>query len=128
MTEKMTVIYNDSCPICSREVAGYRRATEGCGRNVAYAGLSDDTCRRVGLTPDQAARRFHVLKEGRLLSGVPAFAALWHEIPSLRWLSRLVGLPGVRWFAELTYDRLLAPLLYALHKRRERRAARSGND
>lgn len=125
MTDKMTVIYNDSCPICSREVAGYRRMTERCGLDVAYAGLSDDTYRRFGLTEDEAARRFHVLKGGKLLSGVPAFAALWNEMPRLRWLARLVQLWGVRWIAGQTYDRLLAPALYAMHKRRQRRAAQS---
>ncbi|SMX46937.1 thiol-disulfide oxidoreductase DCC family protein [Maliponia aquimaris] len=127
MADKMTVIYNDSCPVCSREVAGYRRMFERCGLEVAYAGLSDDTYCRFGLTADQAARRFHVMKGGTLLSGMPAFAALWAEIPRLRWLSRLVRLWGVRWVARQVYDRLLAPALYAMHKRRQRRAAQPGN-
>lgn len=125
MTDKMTVIYNDSCPICSREVASYRRMTEQGGLDVAYAGLSEDTYARFGLTADEAARRFHVLKGGRMLSGVPAFAALWNEVPRLRWLSRVVRVWGVRWVARQAYDRLLAPTLYGMHKRRLRRAARA---
>lgn len=127
MSDKMTVIYNDSCPICSREVESYRRMTERGGLEVAYVGLSEETYQRFGLTADEAARRFHVLKGGRLLSGVPAFAALWNEMPRLRWLARLVQVWGVRWVARQTYDRLLAPALYAMHKRRQRRAGRSGN-
>ena len=122
MTQKMTVLYNDTCPICSREVNGYRRMTEARGLPVAYAGLSDGTYAQAGLTEEEAARRFHLLKDGQLLSGVPAFAALWQDLPGLRWLSRLVRLPGVRLIAAAVYDRILAPLLYALHRRRQRRA------
>jgi predicted DCC family thiol-disulfide oxidoreductase YuxK len=121
MTDKITVIYNDTCPICSREVNGYRRSTDRNGGTVAYSGLSEGACDSFGLTEDAAARRFHVLEDGVLLSGVPAFAALWARIPGLRWLSRFVRLPGVRGLAGFVYDRLLAPPLYALHKRRQRR-------
>lgn len=126
MTEKMTVLYNDTCPICSREVNGYRRMTAGRAEGVVYAGLSEGAYACHGLTEEQAARRFYVVKEGALLSGVPAFAALWQEVPRLRWMSWLVSLWGLRWLAAQIYDRLLAPVLFAMHKRRQRRADTGG--
>ena len=121
MSDTTTVIYNGACPICSREVAGYRRLAEDAGAPLAFADLTATDLAAHGLTPDAAARRFHVVADGRLLSGVDAFAALWREIPRLRWLARLVEAPMVRPIARLAYDRAAAPALYALHRRRERR-------
>lgn len=121
MSDDLTVIYNDTCPICAREVDAYRRVTGREGLNVAYAGLSQCDLAAFGLTSDAAARRFHVMKDGVLHDGIPAFALLWETMPRLRWLARLVRLPVVRGLAALVYDHVLAPALFALHRRRERR-------
>ena len=67
---------------------------------------------------DTAARRLHVRKDGIVLSGIPAFIALWQEIPRYRWLARIVSLPGIHRLAVWTYDGILAPALYAWHRRR----------
>lgn len=117
----LTVIYNDTCPICAREVNAYRTVTQRDGIAVAYAGLSQCDLAQFGLSPDDAARRFHVMKDGVVHSGMPAFALLWETMPRMRWLGRLVSLPVVRWGAAVVYDRVLAPMLFALHKRREAR-------
>ena len=121
MTDDLTVIYNDTCPICAREVAGYKRMTRDLGLDVRYVGLDADALQDYGLGKADAARRFHVLEGGRLYSGVEAFARLWQRLPRLRWLARLVRLPGIATLAALVYDRILAPALFALHRRRERR-------
>ncbi|WP_058246386.1 thiol-disulfide oxidoreductase DCC family protein [Tropicibacter naphthalenivorans] len=121
MSEKTTVIYNDTCPICSREVDGYKRLTAQ-DATIGYHGLSACDLARFGLTPDQAARRFHVVKGGQLLSGMPAFAALWQDIPRLRWLARVVRAPIIRPAVGALYDHVAAPILYKMHKRRQRRA------
>lgn len=122
-TEK-TVIYNGACPICSREVDSYRRMAEAARAPLRFADLNDTDLGALGLTPEAAARRLHVIENGRLVSGVDAFAALWREIPRLGWLARLVSLPIVRPVAHVAYERLAAPALYALHRRRERRKVR----
>lgn len=120
---KLTVIYNDTCPICSREVDAYQRASARCGADIAYAGLSDGAYKAFGLSEDQAARRFHVVKGGELISGIPAFALLWDDLPRMAWLARIVRLPVLRGLLGAVYDHVLAPILYALHKRRQRSAA-----
>ena len=128
MNERTTVIYNDTCPVCSREVAGYRRMAARDGLEIEFAGLSDGVHARHGLNDEAAARRFHVVVEGELYSGLPAFAALWSRMPRLRWLSRMVRLPVLRTVFGGFYDYLAAPALFALHKRRQRRAESvSGN-
>jgi predicted DCC family thiol-disulfide oxidoreductase YuxK len=112
------VLYNDSCPVCSREIAVYRRAA---GDGVAFEPLS--CAADWGLTEDQAARRLHVRQGGQVLSGVEAFRALWAAVPGWGWAARLAGLPAVRGLLALAYDRVAAPLLYRAHRRRQARGA-----
>lgn len=116
MRNPLTVIYNDTCPICSREVNAYRRRTDDL--EVQYHGLSRGDLERFGLTEDRAARQFHVMRGDERLEGLEAFAALWARMPGLRWLAWLVTRPGIRGLAGLVYDRALAPLLYRMHRRR----------
>ncbi len=124
MTDKPAaeILYNETCPVCAAEIAHYRAHAEARALPLAFLPLSEAA--RFGLSEEAAARRLHVLKEGRLLSGVPAFIALWEEMPRFRPLARLVGLPGVRHLAALVYDFILAPALYAAHRRRQGRAIR----
>lgn len=115
------VIYNSDCPICSREVAGYRRYSTAQGLPIRYSGLDQADLARWGLSKDAAARRFHVVQDGRLISGLPAFAALWAAMPRFRWLAWLVTRPGIGPVARWGYDQIAAPLLYAMHRRRQAR-------
>lgn len=53
-----------------------------------------------------------------MLSGLPAFRALWSQMPGFRWLAWVTGVWGVRQVASAVYDHVLAPGLFALHVRR----------
>ena len=119
--EPLRIIYNDTCPICAREVGTYRRAAAAADAPVAFDGLDSPELAELGLSRDDAARRFHAVRDGELLSGVDAFAALWAVLPRWRWLAQAVSLPGIRTVAGLVYDHAAAPMLYALHRRREAR-------
>lgn len=124
MSEDTEVLYNGSCPVCSREVNHYARLSADAALPIRYDDLDDpDKLACWGLDKDTAAKRFHVRKGGQVISGIPAFVALWSEIPKLRWLARIVSLPGVYWLACRTYDLVLAPALFAWHKRRMRKRA-----
>ncbi len=117
------VIYNAACPICAREIAGYRRYCERRALPVEFRDLDRTDLASLGLTPEQAARRLHVIDGGTLLAGTPAFLALWSAMPRFRPLARIVALPGLRQIATLVYEGLAAPALYALHRRRVARQA-----
>ena len=117
--EPTRVLYNDTCPVCSLEIDAYRKRAEASDLPIRFDTLIDAA--KWGLTPDQAARRLHVLYNGKLLSGIPAFRALWGELPHLNWLARLTGRPFIGAAAVTLYDKLLAPVLYRMHKRRQRR-------
>ena len=119
-----TTIYNADCPICAREIAAYREYAAARDLPLRFQPLQTADLARLGLTPEDAARRLYVIRDGALLSGLPAFVALWSEMPRFRWLARLVSLPLVRPVARVTYDRVLAPALYAAHRRRVARRSR----
>lgn len=125
MTET-DVIYNGACPICSREIAAYRRECQTKDVPIRFQDLQTADLARWGLDEDSAARRFHVVRDGQLVSGLPAFLALWAELPRYRWLARVLSLPVVRPLAAFAYDRIFAPALYALHRRRQARTLHNG--
>lgn len=118
MNERPTVIYNGDCPVCAREIGVYRSRVGPDGR-LRFVDLNDADLAVLGLDRETAARRLHVLEDGHLLSGVEAFLALWRATPGFGWLARIFGLPGVRHVAGVVYEGLLAPVLYAMHRRRQ---------
>ncbi|KIN63717.1 DUF393 domain containing protein [Sulfitobacter noctilucicola] len=122
MSEKTEVLYNASCPICSREVDHYAKLSARAALPIRYDDATDPAkLRDWGITAEDAARRFHVRKGGQTYGGIPAFVVLWQDIPQTRWLARLVSLPGVNWIAQKVYDHFAAPLLYQMHLRRQQR-------
>ena len=120
MTEETRILYNDTCPLCRFEIDHYRAAATRDGAPLRFDRLEDAA--RWGMTEDQAARRLHVMQDGRLLSGLEAFRAIWSTLPRWRWLARVTGLPVVRPVVTVLYDRIAAPLLYRAHVRRQARA------
>ncbi len=128
MSESCTVLYNGACPICAREIDVYRVAADRAAAPVAFRDVTDpatvDLLAHLGLSEDAAVRRFHVVRQGEVLGGIDGFVALWMDLPGWRWLGRLVGSRAVRPLAARIYDHLAAPLLYALHRRRQRRRDR----
>ena len=116
----VAVLYNDECPVCRFEVDHYRTASARAKVGTQFAPIRD----AVGwdMTEDAAARRLHVRTEdGRIVSGLDAFLAIWRTLPGWRWAARIAGLPGLRGPLSVLYDRVGGPLLYAMHRRRRAR-------
>lgn len=124
MTQEFRVFYNGACPVCSREIAHYRRAAERWGVDVQFADVARDDTAAIGMSPDDARRRLHVRDGGEIKAGVAAFRALWQRIPGWRWLAVVTGFPGVRHGAEWLYEGVLAPGLYRRDRHRRWRARR----
>ncbi|MEM1387977.1 MAG: DUF393 domain-containing protein [Pseudomonadota bacterium] len=125
MKTENTVIYNGSCPVCSREIKVYRARAENHGTGTQFVDLNEADLSDYGITADEAAREIHVLQNGQMLKGVDAFLAMWRVTPGFAWLARIVGLPGIKQVTTLVYRWILAPALYAAHRRRMRRATAS---
>jgi predicted DCC family thiol-disulfide oxidoreductase YuxK len=89
---KTTMFYDGGCPLCRREVAHYR-AVDREGR-VDWVDISQDAPALAahGIEAAAAMQRLHALNaEGRLVTGVWAFMAVWQQLPGYRHLARLVG-------------------------------------
>jgi len=88
---QVIVVYDGVCPLCSREIAHYRRR-RGAGRlHWVDAQRDDQALAQLGLPRATALRLFHVRDgEGAWHTGVAGFVLLWSQLPAYRWLARLV--------------------------------------
>lgn len=126
MKSETTVIYNANCPVCSWEIDHYRSYAKEAAPEIRFCDLNDGAApAAAGLTEDEAARRLYVLKDGKRLSGIPAFIVLWREMPRYAFLARLFSVPGIHRLACWAYDYALAPVIYRWHLRRVARRAKS---
>jgi predicted DCC family thiol-disulfide oxidoreductase YuxK len=116
-----SVLYNASCLVCNFEIRHYAKYTDSNGLPIRFDDLNSDARVQWGLDADTAAQRLYVLREGKLSSGVPAFLVLWAQMPRYRWLTRTIGLPGIRQIASAIYDYVLAPVIYRWHLHRLRK-------
>jgi predicted DCC family thiol-disulfide oxidoreductase YuxK len=116
----ITTYYNGACPVCGTAIDRYRRAAGPNDPDFAWCDVSavPEAADRLGTTVPAIRRRLHVVDDdGRLLVGVPAFAALWAALPGFGWRARLVRLPVVGPVARLLYEGLAA-VLDAWNRRR----------
>ena len=118
MRDETRVLYNADCPVCSFEINHYADYSARTGLPIRFDDLNSQALAQWNITADEAARRLHVLKDGEIYGGIPAFIVLWQDMPRYRWLARLVSLPGVYWVANRAYDHILAPLIYRWHLQR----------
>ncbi len=126
MTDRTRVLYNADCPVCSFEIDHYARYSAAEKLGIGFDDLNACDLEPYGVAREDAARRLHVLKDGKVFSGIDAFLVLWRDMPRYRVLARIIGLPGVRHLASGVYDYLLAQALYGWDKRR--RARRRSRD
>jgi len=88
----LTVYFDGACPVCSKEIAMYRRqpGADAC----AWVDASDcpDAALGSDLSRPQALARFHVRRaDGQLVDGMRGFAELWRALPRTAWLGRIAA-------------------------------------
>ena len=102
--DNLTVFYDAACPLCRREIGFYQRregADKVCWVDVNACGEGEVA---PGLSKESALARFHVLdSRGQLISGGPAFARLWQELPAFRIWGRIFGSPPLVWLLDPAY-------------------------
>ena len=112
------VLFNEDCPICNAEICHYRNYAEQKGIELYFDKLGETDLSLYGVSKDQGAKRLHVISDGKVIHGLPAFQKLWAEMPRYKILAAATNFPIVREIAALVYDRILAPLLYRSHLKR----------
>lgn len=98
--------YDGSCPLCRREVAHYQRLDRD--QRVRWIDISrkPEALDALGIDLTTAMRRLHATDEtGRLVSGVPAFVAIWRQLPGYRHLGRAVTRLGLTSLLDWGYTR-----------------------
>ncbi|MEL6958533.1 MAG: DUF393 domain-containing protein [Pseudomonadota bacterium] len=115
------ILHNETCPICAREVRAYSRLADKAGVTLTVDGLDDAGA--WGVSRDEAARVFRLEEGGVRYEGMDAFRVLWAKLPYWRHLATITGLPVVRQITDVLYRTVAAPLLYGLHRRRQRKAS-----
>ncbi|TQS74069.1 DUF393 domain-containing protein [Rhodobacteraceae bacterium] len=105
--QPLQVYYDGSCPLCSAEIAHYKRQDRA--HRLDFVDVSREGVNPgPDLAPANAMKRFHVRqKDGTLLSGAKAFAAIWHVLPGWKWAARLAQVPGMTAAMELGYKAFL---------------------
>ena len=121
---KTKILFNGDCPICNAEICHYRDYAGTQGIAMGFDDLNQVDPTKYGITHDLAAKRLHVLHEGKLISGVAAFEEIWKQLPRYHWLAKLVATPILKQLSHFVYDYILAPALYAMHVRRQNRTKR----
>ncbi|MDE2606126.1 MAG: DUF393 domain-containing protein [Burkholderiales bacterium] len=104
----LTLYFDGACPVCSREIALYRR--QAGAQFVDWVDVSACTPAQLGpgLTRDEALARLHLRRpDGRLVSGAEAFTTLWRCLPGWAWAGRLLGTPPLLWVLEAGYRAFL---------------------
>jgi predicted DCC family thiol-disulfide oxidoreductase YuxK len=101
----ITVYFDGYCPVCSREVALYRRLDRHARiRWLDLAGPTD-VLRDAGFSLTAALDLLHVRDvDGGLRIGLDAHLLMWERLPGLRWLAWAVRRhAGLRRVLEAAY-------------------------
>ena len=96
--------YDGSCPLCLRGVRHWQRLD--WARRLAWVDLAREPAALAAYGVDfrRAMLTLHVRgRDGGLLTGAAAFAAIWAELPGYRWLARLLSPPWAMRAAERLY-------------------------
>lgn len=109
IAQRPVVLFDGACPLCSREIAHYRRrrgAEQIAWLDVSNPGVDPG---ELGVTREQALARFHVRDpQGQWHTGAAGFVLLWSNLPSYSWLARLVRILRLTPILEIAYKRFLA--------------------
>lgn len=92
----LRVFYDGDCPMCRREIAFLSaRALPGSLDLVDISQTGHSTAGdevAPGLSRHDALARMHVQRaDGTIVSGAGAFAAMWANVPRVRFLARAAG-------------------------------------
>jgi len=101
------VLYDGSCPICSREIKQYRKGDsqgEICWLDIS----SPNFVAPAGQNKETLMQRFHVIRpDGSMVSGAPAFIHLWEQLPGWKNVARLARFPGILSLLDFSYEKFL---------------------
>lgn len=92
MTDKPVVFYDGACPLCSREIAHYKKRQGAEALHWLDISRPDSDLEKYGLDYNKAMKEFHVLAPGGTFhTGAYGFVYLWSFLRPYRLLSHAVS-------------------------------------
>jgi len=101
---KVIIWYDGACPLCIREIALMRRLDRRGAIDFLDIAPTDAVC---PLDRQLMLARFHASKDGIMLSGAAAFAAMWRAIPLLKPLGLIARNAFILGLLERLYNHFL---------------------
>jgi len=103
-SETVTMLYDGGCPLCSKEVAHYKRRDKQ--NKVNWVDINVDSLPLVeyNIEHEAAMKRLHVIHDGKIVIGARAFAAVWTQLPGYRLIVPVVNLRPIMWLADKLYN------------------------
>ena len=100
------VLFDGGCPMCSREIAIYRKQSASQALEWVDISRETNTEARYGIRHDAAMQRFHVRdRDGKWQTGAFGFAELWSHFPGWRMLSGILRHTALLPLLDRIYDR-----------------------
>jgi len=110
-SKKLTVFFDGSCPLCTREISFYRRrrgANEIRWVDVSEGKRAEQVEVAPGLTRRAAMARFHVMDaDGRIIAGGRAFAEILARLPAFSLIGRVLRRRPFAWGLDGAYEAFL---------------------
>jgi predicted DCC family thiol-disulfide oxidoreductase YuxK len=107
---KICVYYDGACPQCIRDRATYEKLAGRAGGKVCWVDITGQEQKLVelGIDPKKALTELHVKDENeQILSELNAYILLMSNVPVLRPIAWLIGLPLIRPLLASTYHKLV---------------------
>ena len=116
----LVVWYNTKCPVCNAGIDWQSnrliRAARAGAIEFRDINIEPGALLHFGAGVNDVRRRLHAVDaDGRLYVGADCAIAIWLRTPGEAWLGHLIGLPGIRQIARVSYN-LFADLLFAWNR------------
>lgn len=100
----LTMYYDGACPVCSREVSFYRNLDRKGAVRWRDISLDEGDLGADRISQTDALTILHArLPDGRVVTGVDAFIAVWDRLPGFKGFARLARWRPVTWMLEKGY-------------------------
>lgn len=101
---KIIVLYDGSCPLCSKEIKLYQSSDANFKFNWQDIEKSQDILLKYELDYIDVKKIFHVIdKNNEVKKGVDGFLVIWKELKYWKILYYLVSFPILRQVAQFAY-------------------------
>ncbi|MEY3037914.1 MAG: hypothetical protein RL143_481 [Pseudomonadota bacterium] len=104
--EKITLLYDGGCSLCSKEIQHYKRIDKSDLINWVDITSDHKALNDLGLNLTETMRFIHaVTSDGNKLIGVFAFLAVWERLSGYRWLAFFIRATGTARLLDWVYYR-----------------------